>query len=126
MLQFKRLANVYFLIISILMSIPAISPINPLTAWAPLIIVIGISMIREGASSIIQVTRTTSATLQTRGSTTKKPLLCSAKATALQLSGAKYGSEMSVLSKTNKCFPQTFYSSPLPMRAGLPTLKLPP
>jgi hypothetical protein len=48
MLQFKRLANVYFLIISILMSISIISPINPLTAWAPLIIVIGISMMREG------------------------------------------------------------------------------
>lgn len=46
MLQFKRLANVYFLIISILMSISIISPINPLTAWAPLIIVIGISMMR--------------------------------------------------------------------------------
>lgn len=46
MLQFKRLANVYFLIISILMSIAVISPINPLTAWAPLIIVIGISMMR--------------------------------------------------------------------------------
>jgi len=41
-----RLANVYFLIIAILLSIKVISPLNPLTAWAPLIIVIAISMIR--------------------------------------------------------------------------------
>ena len=47
-LQFMRLANVYFLIIAILLSIKVISPLNPLTAWAPLIIVIAISMIREG------------------------------------------------------------------------------
>jgi hypothetical protein len=67
MLQFKRLANVYFLIISILMSIAIISPINPLTAWAPLIIVIGISMMREGNTPPTQDTRTTSATLPTRG-----------------------------------------------------------
>ena len=43
-----RLANVYFLVIAILLSIKVISPLNPLTAWAPLIIVIAISMIREG------------------------------------------------------------------------------
>lgn len=43
-----RLANCYFLIIAILLSIKIISPLNPLTAWSPLIIVIGISMIREG------------------------------------------------------------------------------
>lgn len=66
MLQFKRLANVYFLIISILMSIAVISPINPLTAWAPLIIVIGISLMREGTSSLIKGMRTTSGTHPTR------------------------------------------------------------
>jgi magnesium-transporting ATPase (P-type) len=43
-----RLANVYFLIIAILLSIKVISPLDPLTAWAPLIIVIAISMMREG------------------------------------------------------------------------------
>ncbi len=48
LLQFMRLANVYFLLIAILLSIKVISPLNPLTAWAPLIIVIAISMIREG------------------------------------------------------------------------------
>ena len=33
--------------IAILLSIPIISPLSPFTAWAPLIIVIGISMTRE-------------------------------------------------------------------------------
>ena len=48
LLQFKRLANIYFLIIGILQSIPAISPLGPLTAWAPLIVVLAISVLREG------------------------------------------------------------------------------
>ena len=47
-LQFKRLANIYFLVIAILQSIPIISPLDPLVAWLPLIVVIGISMAREG------------------------------------------------------------------------------
>jgi hypothetical protein len=46
--QFKRIANVYFLIIAILQSIPAISPLSATTAWAPLIVVLTISMLREG------------------------------------------------------------------------------
>ena len=46
--QFKRIANIYFLIIAILQTIPAISPLTPITAWAPLLVVILISMIREG------------------------------------------------------------------------------
>lgn len=46
--QFKRLANIYFLVIAVLQSIPAISPLTPITAWAPLIVVIVISMVREG------------------------------------------------------------------------------
>jgi magnesium-transporting ATPase (P-type) len=46
--QFRRIANIYFLIIAILQSIPAVSPLSPITAWAPLIIVILISMLREG------------------------------------------------------------------------------
>lgn len=46
--QFKRYANIYFLIVAILQSIPAISPLNPLSAIAPLVFVISLSMIREG------------------------------------------------------------------------------
>lgn len=46
--QFYRLANFYFLVIAVLQTIPIISPLTPFTAWAPLIIVLGISLIREG------------------------------------------------------------------------------
>lgn len=46
LLQFTRLANCYFLIIAILLSINIISPLNPFTAWAPLLIVIAISIVR--------------------------------------------------------------------------------
>ena len=46
-LQFKRLANVYFLIIAIIQSIPLISPLSGATAIIPLLFVILISMIRE-------------------------------------------------------------------------------
>lgn len=47
-LQFKRYANVYFLITAILQTIPSISPLTPATAWIPLIFVLGLSIIREG------------------------------------------------------------------------------
>lgn len=46
--QFKRYANVYFLVVAILQSIPQISPLNPLSAIAPLVFVVSLSMIREG------------------------------------------------------------------------------
>ena len=46
--QFVRLANVYFLICAVLQCIPMISPLNPLTAVLPLIIVLSASLIREG------------------------------------------------------------------------------
>ncbi|KAL4486127.1 hypothetical protein ABPG72_012180 [Tetrahymena utriculariae] len=48
LLQFKRYANIYFLIIAILQSIPSISPLTPLSAIAPLVFVLGVSMLREG------------------------------------------------------------------------------
>jgi hypothetical protein len=34
---------------AIIQSIPAVSPLNPMTAWNPLIFVIGLSMLREFA-----------------------------------------------------------------------------
>lgn len=46
--QFKREANIYFLIQAVLNSIPAISAMNPLTAYMPLLFVIGVSMVRDG------------------------------------------------------------------------------
>jgi hypothetical protein len=74
LLQFYRLANIYFLIVGVLQTIPAISPLGPLTAWAPLIVVLGISMIREGISIATQDTKITSGTSQTSNSTTSSPL----------------------------------------------------
>ena len=46
--QFKRLANIYFLLMAILQSISIISPLNPITAILPLVFVIAVSMLREG------------------------------------------------------------------------------
>ena len=48
LIQFLRLANVYFLIIAIIQSIPEISPLSPLTAAAPICFVLVVSIIREG------------------------------------------------------------------------------
>lgn len=45
--QFSRYANIYFLITAVLQSSPYISPLNPFSAIAPLIFVIGVSLIRE-------------------------------------------------------------------------------
>ena len=47
-LQFMRLANIYFLIIACIQSIPIISPLNPFTAVGPMIIVLLASILREG------------------------------------------------------------------------------
>ena len=46
--QFKRMANVYFLLIAILCCIPAISPLLPWAAVAPVLFVLSISMTRDG------------------------------------------------------------------------------
>lgn len=48
LLQFRRYANIYFLVMAVLQSIPLISPLNPVSSIAPLCFVISLSMIREG------------------------------------------------------------------------------
>ena len=48
LIQFARPANIYFLISAILNCIPQISPTSPVTAILPLIIVLAVSLIREG------------------------------------------------------------------------------
>lgn len=48
LLQFKRYANIYFIITAILQTIDVISPLNPSSAWTPLIFVLGLSILREG------------------------------------------------------------------------------
>jgi hypothetical protein len=52
--QFKRLANIYFLTIAVLQSIPIISPLTSVTAIVPLVFVLAISMIREGIEDYIR------------------------------------------------------------------------
>ena len=46
--QFLRVANIYFLVSAILQCIPAISPLGAETALIPIIIVLSVSIIREG------------------------------------------------------------------------------
>ena len=46
--QFMRVANIYFLICAVLQCIPAISPLGAETALVPIIIVLSVSIIREG------------------------------------------------------------------------------
>jgi len=48
MYQFRREANIYFLLQAILNSIPQVSAMNPITAYTPLAFVLGVSMFREG------------------------------------------------------------------------------
>ena len=47
LLQFKRYANIYFLIVAILQSFPQISPLQPFSAIAPLCLVLSLSLLRE-------------------------------------------------------------------------------
>ena len=54
--QFKRLANIYFLLMAILQSIKIISPLNPTTAILPLVFVICVSMLREGIEDYMRYT----------------------------------------------------------------------
>ena len=45
--QIRRYANFYFIFIAILYSIPQFTPLSPISAWAPLIFVLGVSIMRE-------------------------------------------------------------------------------
>ena len=53
-IQFRRISNIYFLITAVLQSIPEISPLQPFTAIAPLVFVLGVSMIREGIEDYLR------------------------------------------------------------------------
>jgi phospholipid-translocating P-type ATPase (flippase) len=53
-IQFRRVSNIYFLITAILQSIPQISPLQPFTAIAPLVFVLGVSLIREGIEDYLK------------------------------------------------------------------------
>ena len=47
LLQFRRFANIYFLITAILQCFPTISPLNPFSAVSPFVFVIMLSLLRE-------------------------------------------------------------------------------
>ena len=55
-LQFMRLANIYFLVCAILQCISIISPLSPATAVIPLVIVLSVSIIREGIEDYSRAT----------------------------------------------------------------------
>eukprot|EP00798_Chlamydomonas_sp_ICE-L_P016456 gene16456-22676_t len=44
--QYRRIANVYFTLVAIL-SLTVYSPVRPWTTWTPLVIVMGVSMVKE-------------------------------------------------------------------------------
>ena len=50
--QFIRLANIYFVFMAVLQSIPIISPLGPATAIAPLVFVLSVSLIREAIEDL--------------------------------------------------------------------------
>ncbi len=55
--QFRRLANVYFLVISVLMTLGTytdlfVSPLAPFSTLVPLLLVIGVTMIKDGAEDL--------------------------------------------------------------------------
>lgn len=47
-MQFSRYANIYFLVTAIVQCVPKISPLSPVSAVAPFVFVIALSVIREG------------------------------------------------------------------------------
>lgn len=44
----SRFMNLYFIIIGVLQLFKSISPVNPLTTWAPIVVIFAITFIREG------------------------------------------------------------------------------
>lgn len=51
--QFRRMTNVYFLLIVCITLIPAISPLNPWTSILPLAFVLGVAAIKEGYEDFV-------------------------------------------------------------------------
>lgn len=52
--QFKKVANIYFLCTAVLQSWPAVSPLDPFSAIAPLVFVLTVSMTREGVEDYLR------------------------------------------------------------------------
>lgn len=70
--QLRRYSYIYFVIIAILHSIPQFSPLGPISAWAPLIFVLGLSIMRESFEDLARYksdleTNSTKTQLQSEG-----------------------------------------------------------
>ena len=52
--QFKRFANIYFLMISIMCAFPAISPYNPFSSGIPFAFVVLVSVFRDGIEDYLR------------------------------------------------------------------------
>ena len=46
--QYKRIANLYFLAVAVMSTIPGVTPLNPALIWLPLGVVLVVSLIKEG------------------------------------------------------------------------------
>ena len=51
--QFSRFANLYFLVTALIMLIPILTPVHPLTSIGPLAFVLIISMIKEAIEDLV-------------------------------------------------------------------------
>ncbi|KEG15008.1 phospholipid-transporting ATPase 1-like protein [Trypanosoma grayi] len=49
LMQFRKVSNFYFLVCMVLSLIPGVSPISPATAIAPLVFVVAVALVKEGA-----------------------------------------------------------------------------
>ena len=55
--QFSQHLNRYFLIIAILQLFSAITPVNPVTTWGPLIVILGLTAYKEASDDIARYKR---------------------------------------------------------------------
>ena len=54
LMQFTKYSNIFYLVLSIIQSIPIISPISNVSSLYPLIFVVLVSIIREGYEEIVK------------------------------------------------------------------------
>ena len=96
-IQFRRVSNIYFLITAILQSIPQISPLQPFTAIAPLVFVLGVSLIREGIEDYLKY--------KSDKGINNSPTLIYSKGSFQEVAFAKIQVGNVVLIKKNQVFP---------------------
>ncbi|EFC44129.1 predicted protein [Naegleria gruberi] len=52
--QFKKIGNIYFIVIMIFAFIPDVSPTTPVTSVLPVIFILGVNMVREGGEDFLR------------------------------------------------------------------------